>query len=124
MSLQDYYLFLYSSVWSIKWTVYDFHVRSTRDVCSYWKHILTNCVFLTVFPTIVDPFEFSFSFFHIFLVFSAIEVLLYWTFQVCEKDFLFFLLDCFGTRWGPRSRRGSCYVSTQNSQTESSQNSI
>ena len=86
MSLQDDYLFLYASVWSIKWTVYDFHVRSTRDVCLYWKHILTHCVFLTVFPTMVDPFELSFSFSHIFPVFSTIEVLLYWTFRVCEKD--------------------------------------
>ena len=82
--------FLYASVWSIKWTVYDFHVRSTRDVCSYWIHILTNCVFLTVFPTMVDPFELSFSSSHTFPVFSAIEVLLYWTFRACEKDFLFF----------------------------------
>ena len=82
--------FLYGSVWSIKWTVYDFHVRSTRDVCLYWKHILNNCVFLTVFPTIVDLFELNFSFSHTFPVFSAIEVLLYWTVRVYEKDFCVF----------------------------------
>ena len=32
MSLQDRKLFfLYGSVWSMNWTVYDFHVRSTRE---------------------------------------------------------------------------------------------
>ena len=71
-------------------SVFSCHVRPTRDVCLYSKHILTNCVFLTVFPTILDPFELSFSVAHTFSVFSATEVLLYWTFRVCEKDFLFF----------------------------------
>ena len=53
------------------------------------KHFLTNCVFLAVFPTRVDPFELSFSFSHTFPVSSTIEVLLYWTFRVCEKGFMF-----------------------------------
>ena len=56
-------------------------------VCFNSKHILTNCVFLTIFPTIVDLFELSFSFSHTFLVFSAIEVLLYWIFRYSDKDF-------------------------------------
>ena len=63
----------------------------------YSKHILTNCLFLIVFPTRVDPFEPSVNFFHTFEVFSAIEVLLYWAFRVYEKDFFFaFLQDFLG----------------------------
>ena len=99
-------VFLYESVWSIKWTVFDFHVRSTRNVCSYSEHILTNCVFLTVFPTIVDPFELSFSFSDTFPVFSAIEVFLYWTFRVCEKDIVFFA----GLFWDPLRATFSSWV--------------
>ena len=62
-------------------------------VCLCLQNILANCVFLTVFPTIVDPFEPSFSFFHLFPVFSAIEVLFCLTFRVCEK--IFFLCFCW-----------------------------
>ena len=63
---------------------------ANSHVCLYSKHLITNCVFLTVFPTIVDPFEPSFSFFHTFPVFSATEVFLYWVFRVCEKDFFLY----------------------------------
>ena len=76
-------------------------------VCLYWKHVLSNCVFLTIFPTIVDPFELSFSFLHPFPVFSAIEVLLYWSFRVCEKDFLFFFVVLF---WDPLGATLSSWV--------------
>ena len=85
--------FLYGSVWSIRWTVYDFHVSSTRDVCLYPKHILTNCVFLTVFPTIEDPFEPSFSFFSQFS-----SVFCHWSSSLLDFSILwkrFFVFFCW-----------------------------
>ena len=90
--------FLYASVWSIKWTVYDFHVRSTREICLYSKHILTNCVFLTVFPTMVDSFELSFSFSHTFPVFSFLPSKFFsiGLFESVERFFCWIILGPVG----------------------------
>ena len=73
----------------------------------YSKFIQTNCVFLTVFPNIEDPSDPSFSFFHTFPVFSAIEVLLYWTFRVYEKDFFLYFCCIF---WDPLAAKFSSWV--------------
>ena len=69
--------------------MYDFHVRSTRDVCLYSKHILTNCVFLTVFPNKVDPLELL-VFPTLFQCFLPLKFFSIELFESVKKIFCFF----------------------------------
>ena len=63
---------------------WNWHVSlfATSHVCLYSKHIRATCVFLTVFPTMVKPFEPSLCFFLLFSHFSS--VFCYWIFSLMD----------------------------------------